>query len=285
MLVGRLFRVARILSLDVVLGTLGSATYMLWVFGARVDPLLLLLLALATWLVYTLDHLLDAKRVAAPAINPRHRYFQLHFQVLLRVWVAIGILALALAIGLGARNTNLFVLGGWACVLVVLHMALVLLAQSRKGPLLQKEFAVAFIYTYGISIPALLGASQPLSWEIGVALGQFIFFAWMNLLIYARFEEDLDAQDGQTSSVRWLGKHTTDVVVSGFVLFNLAASGVLLVWGRSFSLPWSATTLGIMSFLEGIVILAPLYFARAERYRIWAESVFMLPLLFWLPWL
>jgi hypothetical protein len=282
---GGLLTVARYLSLDVVLGALGSATFMIWALSARIGLPLLLLLALATWTVYTLDHLVDARRIPAPALNPRHRYFQVHFKVLFRVWLVIGVATAALAIVLGMRNTNLFVLGGWATLLVILHIAVVLLASNRQGPFLQKEFAVAFIYTYGIAIPALLGIRARLSWDAAILLGQFVVLAWMNLLVYARFEYATDTTDGHTSTVQWLGVPATDVLVSVLVAVNLCASVGLVLLGKGQMLLGPVALLGLLSFLEGVTILAPAYFARHNRYRAWGEAVFMVPLLLWLVWL
>ena len=68
-------RVARAASVDVVLGVLCSAALASFVTEARLPLVWWFLLPAATWSVYSLDHLLDARRTGADAHSFRHVFF------------------------------------------------------------------------------------------------------------------------------------------------------------------------------------------------------------------
>lgn len=277
----RIYQRFHTLSLDVVIGALGAATFVGFAWDVRPTHLHLILLALATWLVYTLDHLLDAERIRGSAQNPRHAYFQRNRTWLWWVWAAVAVSGTLLGGWAVWHNRTLLILGGWACALVAVHLVVVAIFSRTGVRWLPKEFTVAFIYSYAVAIPALVSQPRLDPGFAGLFFAQLVLISWMNLLIYSRFELDFDVRDGQLSVVRSLGTEYTDLLVTLLLLCNLAVSLWLAYRGVSFHHRQVSYWMGLATFLEALVVVFPAFFARHDHYRLWAEAVFMLPLLLW----
>ncbi len=282
----------RVLSFDVVVGVVGAATLLGHLWGAKPAPVVLGLLAGATWLVYTLDHLLDARRISGQAHNPRHGFFQRNRVWLWRVWLLVLLLLAGVTLPVVRTDLRLLVLGGWAVGLVVAHLLALELLKGVGHVWLPKEFGVAFIYSYGACLPALVrwqpgmgsyGAIEavhsPLFW---VPFVQLVLVAWMNLLVYSYFEFQSDRHDGQLGS--YAGRSPEALRVGILVLLvAVLALGVALSWRYPATRRYSYVVwmMGI-ALVQALVVTFDQSAHRHERYRIWAESAFFAPLLLWL---
>src|SRR6478736_436347 len=83
------YRVINALSLDVAGGAVICALFFAQLLKVNLFPQGLAALGLAVWIVYTGDHLLDAKRLREQASTFRHGFHQQHFK-LLAVLLAIA---------------------------------------------------------------------------------------------------------------------------------------------------------------------------------------------------
>src|SRR5260221_9904362 len=76
------YRIINILSLDVAAGAVVSASFFARIFNVTILPQGLISLGLTVWIIYTADHLLDAKKLKQAASTERHRFHQQHFNIL-----------------------------------------------------------------------------------------------------------------------------------------------------------------------------------------------------------
>src|SRR5882724_140090 len=81
------YRLLNILSIDVTAGAVISASFFACIFDVTVLPYGLISLGLTVWIIYTTDHLIDARKVKQLASTERHRFHQQHFKLLLSLLI------------------------------------------------------------------------------------------------------------------------------------------------------------------------------------------------------
>ncbi|NJL13528.1 MAG: hypothetical protein HC913_11335 [Microscillaceae bacterium] len=147
--VSALFVYGRILSLDVVLGVILMALLGGHICHHPVEKVVLAALGLTVWLIYTLDHLLDAYQIPPPAHTLRHRFHQQYFGLLVFFWF--------LGAGLGLRQiapflpSEIWKRGLAMLVLVGGHFILCGLGARRLGILGKRKPASHFLQPGGIA--------------------------------------------------------------------------------------------------------------------------------------
>ncbi len=273
-----LYTLLRLLSLDIVAGSLCGAAMAVWLCEVRMPMIWWLLLPLCVWLAYTLDHLLDARKLGALAHTPRHRFHFTHFHSLTRTAVVLCLLGLVLALYLLPR---LYLIAGLVlALLTALHLVLVLRLGSHVSPWLVKEAAVALIYTLGIWLCPFLSAGGEAFGLVLCILPLYFLLALANLLLFAVFEVRIDERDRHGSFIRAVGWQTGRRIVSVICLLVLIACLLLAV---GFALEpkavLAAAGLAAMALTLLGINLRPDYFASDERYRMLGDAVFLIPLL------
>ncbi len=137
----------RLLSIDVAFAGLGAGIMAVRLVGSHPRPAFYFVLPLSIWVVYTLDHLLDAERTGPLARNPRHLFHCRHASVL---GVVVGTAAtLCLLIGWEELSWPSLAYCTAVGVLFILHELLVSKVGPTRSPWLIKEFGVAIIFTAG----------------------------------------------------------------------------------------------------------------------------------------
>ena len=272
----------RLLSLDVVAGAVGSGIMVSRFVRADMTWPFYLVLGLSVWLIYTLDHLLDAYRLRENASTPRHQFHFKYLRLLSLVWLLAAIGTAFLAVWQLPPEGILFglAMGG----LTILHLLIVKLVGDKTSPFLIKEFGVAFIYSAGVwGIPILATGlwANPL---VLLSFAQFLLLALTNLLEFSWFEVESDTQDGQTSFVRALGKGRSRRVI----LIMLGLTGLVIFLTTALAEPhtgeaWLTYRVALvhllMSTLLAALILFPRYFQFHERYRSFGDGAFLIPFL------
>lgn len=260
---------ARSLSLDVVAGGVAGGALAVWATGARMPLAWWGILALSIWTVYTVDHLLDARRLGARLQDHRYRFHAAHAFPLAATVLLAGLLSLAAAL---AWLPERVLLGGCALgVLTAVHLAR---AQLRCRRWIPKEVFVALIYTAGIWIGPLMLARRSVPW-VWLAAALHGAGVLLNLGMYAVFEERRDAAEDSASVTRTLGIGRVRRVVQ--VLTLLAAAGALAgaAWGpAAYGGAWGALLALVAT--PALILAAPSRFRHAERYRLYGELVFLL---------
>ncbi len=169
----RLWLWPNLLSLDAPIVALLWQVFFLRCFHASFGLLPAVLLAIAVWLIYAADRMLDAWRGAAH--QARHRFYRRHWRIVLPLWTLVLAAGVWLAItqlpaGLFAEGA---ILGGAA----LLYLAAVHRTPALLGRAGSKEAAVAIVFALGASLTAW---SQVHNTADVLAIALFSLLCWMN---------------------------------------------------------------------------------------------------------
>jgi hypothetical protein len=267
----------RLLSLDVMVGALGGGWMVSTWLGQEMSWAFYVVLPLAVWNIYTLDHLLDARRLKEGAGTPRHIFHYRYFNALFAAVIVLSVLCLLLAAAFLGRQGVYFGMG--MSGLVLLHLLLVKVVGDKTSPLLIKESGVALVYCAGVWGLPVLEAGAWTRPEIWVAFGQFFLLALINLLEFSLYEVHIDERDGHSSFVRAIGKKGTRILIAALLgLFLPGAAWLLSGW----ELPQVALQMVffLMAAVLSALLVAPRWFEQHERYRSWGDGAFLLPFLY-----
>lgn len=276
--VERLYANVRLLSLDVAASALGAGMMAVRVCHVRPHPAFYVLLPAGTWVVYTLDHLLDAQLQGQTARTPRHRFHARHATLLWTVCV-VGSVLCAVA-GIVAMSHVRVEFAAAVITLFGLHEAMIKLAGNRASPLLMKELGVASIFTAGTwGLPLLLAwrGKQPIQVPILLAV-QYALLALVNLIEFSIFEMRLDTRQTQSSFVRAMGRRKSAQIAWGAIIIQATLGLATLSIAR----PTSRIAIGLLVMMGSVLVgllVRPTFFMRFERYRTVGDGAFLLPLL------
>ncbi|MEM9986906.1 MAG: hypothetical protein AAF804_17570, partial [Bacteroidota bacterium] len=213
-------QIARILSLDVVLGALASGGMVATWLQVAMPWVWWIALPLSVWVIYTADHLLDAYRLQDKASTPRHFFHHQFFWLITCVW-AIGLVSCLTWIPYFAPKELWyfgFAMGG----VVLIHLGLVFLIGNRTSWLFIKELGVGGIYCLGVWGGPLIFAWGAWPRASGLLFGQFFLLALINLLVFSWYEHHIDERDGHTSFVRAIGPQRAQWLIFSLILMVVA---------------------------------------------------------------
>lgn len=264
----RWYRYVNILSLDIAGGAVISALFFAGILHVQILPYGLMALALTVWIIYTADHLRDAKTIKTTASTERHRFHQRHFNIL-GVFLAVAA-GVDLVIILYTRKPVL----EWGIYLGVI-VALYLIVQRYLKFL--KETFIAVLYTLGVLLPSVSVTNQPLTVSHFLLFTQFALVALMNLLIFSWYDHDDDLRDQQRSFSTSIGKTAVTKVIFVIAAVDFLIGGFLIVSG--FWEP-AVVIVIIMCLLHLLVLFLSEQLRVHDRYRYAADAVFFLPLVF-----
>jgi len=264
------YRLLNLLSLDVAAG----AVCMSW-FACRVlhlDPpvMYFVLLGQCIWGIYLTDHLYDARK--AEAFSYRRRFYKKYARVLTWIYV-VNILA-AVTIFILYFSVPVVFAAIPAFVLSALYIFFNWYSQGRKKPFYAKEFLIALGYVFGIMV---IPMAYTLHFDLLFFTVPLLFFlmAFWNVLVMARYEQAHNTAEGQTSMGQWMSlKNIQRLTWFVFFVFLLAAMGTQILFISSWRL-------FVVWTLIALYMLLPLVFiklmATHELYRVYADRVFLLP--------
>lgn len=262
----KLYRLANLLSVDVVIGAVCSGVFIASVLNKPVQVSSLICLALTVWIIYTVDHLIDAKSINGVASTERHRFHQQHFYLLL---VAIFIAVIVEGCLLFTLPKQVLIQGLIATPILVVYFFL------QKRLTFVKEFFIAVVYTAGLLITS--ASLQAMFGPKGLFIASYFAIALMNLLLFSLFDMESDRRDRHVSFALSSGVTITQIVfvmLFSVPVFLIALKGaklhVLIV------LAMAVCLLVIMAFRK--------FFIRYGRYRLLGDAVFYFPAIYLLLW-
>jgi len=162
-----------LLSLDAPIVALLWQLLFIRCFHGQLGMLPAVLLALAVWLIYAADRMLDAWRGCIE--QPRHAFYRRYWRAVLPIWIAV--LGMSSWLAWSRLPGPLFMEGalvasGTGLYLTAVHLAPRLVARTRA-----KESAVAVLFGLGASLAAWPGV-QTTSDVLAILL--FSGVCWMN---------------------------------------------------------------------------------------------------------
>lgn len=252
------------LSVDVAMGAVCSAIFFSHVFFVELRVAGLMALGITVWIIYTVDHLLDAGKLKRTAVTERHKFHQ-DYKGLLWIGVALAISSIMVLIFFMRRPVLIWGLTGG--VLMVVY----LLVQQYLHFL--KEVLIAVLYTCGLMLPSMALTPLALNDWPWLFMTLFCLTALINLLLFSWFDIENDRVQGASSLATALGYKTIRVVIT--LLFISIAVGI-------FYLPELNQQL-LLLLMNGVLLILFVFHNQVrtkEMFRIWGDFVFMFPVLF-----
>jgi hypothetical protein len=263
----QMYRYFSILSIDVALGAVCSALFFAELLSVKVLPVGLITLGLTVWIIYSVDHLLDARKIKSSASTERHRFHQKHFRAL-AIIVAITIFVNAILIFF-IRRPVFF--GG--VLLAIIVFGYLILHSVVKFP---KEILIAILYVGGVLLPSISVTSIPMATWPWILIVQFFITALLNLVIFSWYDQPHDRSDGNRSIALHLGEQNTQRLIWILLSVNL----ILFIPG-----PWNhySVIVLLMNAILFTVFVNRKNLATNDTYRFYGDAIFFLPLtILWL---
>lgn len=263
----RIIHFVQNLSLDITVGAVISCWFICDFLGVIPSIPMLSGLGMAIWLIYTADHILDARKAKGDLVNPRHAFHRKYQKPILIV--------AALVFGVGVYNA--FQLPEktiyYGLVLVGLSGLYFLYLKSSTTQRFKEAFA-ALVYTAGL-FAGPLSLVAGLSWSTAVLASFFFLLAFANLLVLPLFEKEMDEKQGEVSIATRQGNFgVRSIFYVTVVLINLAAVFVILF---STSFGHAPYMFILMSWSLLALISKPTFFYKFQLYRIVGDGIFFLP--------
>lgn len=259
----RLYHYINLLSIDVALGAVISAALFGRILNVHLLPQGFILLGIIVWLIYTADHLLDAWSMREAAISERHRFHQKHFITILVIFLATGLVALALVFMIRIQVITAGIVFG---TLVVTYLLV------NRWLKYFKELAGSLLYTGGVLLPAWSLVTQPLNEHQVTLIIIFALIALTNMLIFARFSIEEDILNRQKSLATIMGIRSMNTLI-GIVS---AICFCVMVYEAIQQISAALLMLFLMESILVVIFLVR-YFRYNDRYRIYGDAIFLLP--------
>jgi hypothetical protein len=232
-----------------------------------------IVLALVVFIIYTVDRLLDVRKVSAR--TPRHTFHYRHAPLLWRIVAGAGALTIVLIFFLPASVVKFGIILGGICAA---YVGAVFKLSPRHPALLLKEPLVALLYSAGVWGSVWVQRPTVSSIEITEAL-MFLGIAFQNLLLFAVMEQRETPGLAEPSlAIAW-GQNRCNTIL-GWLTFAVFATGFTLCFFTEDRFAQrSAIMLGLMSLTLYGIQRYPAYFLKNERYRWLGDGVFWMPAL------
>jgi hypothetical protein len=265
----KLYRLLNILSVDVALGSICSAAWFAELFNVNLLPYAFVSLGITVWIIYTVDHLLDARKIVGTPSTERHRFHKKYFRALFIAVVTGGLIDIFVVFFI---RKPVFQAGIVLASIMVMYF---LLQRFLKH---FKEFVIAFLFGCGVLLPSWsLTPSFP-GLELSLIIVQFIITALINLLLFSWFDRNRDNDDKRASFVTMAGEKVTRMSIWFLFLTN----GVLMTLSTVH--PWqSVNSVFIILLMNASLLLLfvrPKVFEVNDRYRLLGDAIFYLPCLY-----
>jgi 4-hydroxybenzoate polyprenyltransferase len=267
----QIYRTINILSLDVSAGAVICALFFARILRVQILPYGLATLALTVWIIYTIDHLRDARGIGNHASSDRHSFHQLHFRKLL-IALIIGIVIDGLLILFIRRQVFIYgvALGGIVGLYLIIQRKLYFM----------KEVFVALLFTLGILLPSIAVTTVLITTYHKLLFLLFFLIAYLNLLIFSWFDSEKDVKDRLPSFVTLFGQKFTGAWIS--VLFGTLVFFSIFSYA-AYETRAETTVVFTMGAILFFIFIKSSRFRNNELFRLVGDAVFYLPV-FYLLW-
>ena len=266
------------LSFDVVLGALASAVMAVKLLNVQMPGYWWLILGTAVWLVYMIDHLLDAIKMKNKPQAERRRFINRNFMGLSIAVLLVGLFDLFLSVYYFKKDV---LYSGLLIGLIITgYFLLINFFKIKQKILLQKEFIVALIYTAGIYIAPLLRIDFLINTVQFILIVCFFLLVWSDILLIALFEYEKDLHDHFKSFPVLYGKQITQTLIKIIlfvVLLALIAVNLFFKYNKLFFA--SSIILACIAALQFFLLEKKSFYCKNDTYRIITEGMFYLPAL------
>ncbi|WP_339867994.1 hypothetical protein [uncultured Algoriphagus sp.] len=185
------------LSIDVVLGAMAGMLFFERALRVDLNWQEYALLGMAVWCIYTADHLMDARKLAADHAADRHHFHLIYQKPLLAILGLVGCIGLYWAIKFFGFSKELFFGAGLGVLILGIMLAVRKLAAKQVR---LKELSSAIFYVIGISwLPWYEAPEIDYTWTaFGLTL-LYMGLAYLNLIMLSSLDKESDKQSGFSS--------------------------------------------------------------------------------------
>ncbi|WP_194777882.1 hypothetical protein [Pararhodonellum marinum] len=259
------------LSFDVVAGACAGMYFFAHLLNQRLSWIYYLLLSMAVWSIYTLDHLLDVYDLNTIAKTPRHQFHQEHLKKLGFVLVLIALSGIFLAfytLPTPKLTYSGFILG----ILIVISIFFFKWVASSLA--FFKEALTALFYVSGIAfVPVMTSSIAELPEEFWWIFVAYVWVAWINLLYLSQLDRSSDLADHMPSFSTLMGELSTIRLITFLILltffFLVIAIWVMPAYYRIY-----------LSILMLVLLAHAFFFFSPEsvprKVRLYLEAAFLL---------
>lgn len=264
----QLYRYFRWLSLDVVLGAIVFLEFLRSVYELVMPVTVYLALAIAVWLIYTVDHLIDSEN--SQSSDPRRQFHQIHYRKFI---LFTGIAAVAGLINIYYLPVEVIRSGSILAACCITYLMLVYFVPR----LWFKELIVAAGYATGIFL-APISLMETIQGVDVIIFIQLAVLALVNLLVFSVYDRDSDLKNGFGSIALRLGPDSIYLIWT--LLFLLFSSSIIL--GITLQEKYQMIQIAylIMAGILGGVLKFNTFFGQHERFRTVGDAVFFVPAIF-----
>ncbi|MBL3657738.1 hypothetical protein [Fulvivirga sediminis] len=264
-----LYEYFNLLSLDVAFGAVSCALFVAEVLGVNLPWCIVLILGLTVWLIYTFDHLVDARGLKHMAGTRRHRFHQKHYKVLTFLCASILIANSVLVFYLPKETVILGVTIG--CLVMVYFLLLHFL---KLKPVYHKELMIAVLYSAGVMVGPVSLYKGVLDMQVAVIFIQFVMIALSNLVIFSLYEKNSDIRDSFPSIVQHVDERKLTIMLKSFLIFQLVLAAFIALFSSLRNFEYTLICM--------LLVLSSLCFFKSnlflnEKYRWVGDAVFLLP--------
>ncbi len=264
-----------ILSLDVVLGSLAGGIFVVKIFKVYPGFAWWIILPASVWILYTIDHLIDAFKLKYNAHTLRHLFHYYYSkQIIFSVALLSVINLVVIILFLEKQIINFGLIAG---SFAIVYLLFVHFMRNEKTVLLQKEFYVAFIYAIGIwGGPAALVGYHLSSAQI-VFFIVFFFIAFADILIFSLYEEKTDRIDKHNSFAVNFGSKLTNALIYILIAIAFLLCIFQIIFESRVEYIFASKIFMLMGLFLLVLISYPAKFRKDDLYRFIGEMIFWLP--------
>jgi hypothetical protein len=280
--ISRIYGMVRILSLDILAGVFCGYHFARLTLDCNCPSLTPLILCLTVWLIYTLDHMLDARDQKENSIKPVYRWHWDQRYALRPLWLLVGLVTIGLSLAYLPGKILLF--GGITASLVVIYT---IAHQGKPGThrkYLFKEVWISILYTAGIWGVPLISKGSIHDISVLLTIVIYLVLVLVNVLLYSLYDYNKDRKESQHTLATRFGREATChllrlLIISALILI-LAA---FLISDEQAMMKFYIILLSMTAVL-GVILIFPRFFGRHERFGMLADGAFLLPGLLVLIW-
>ncbi|MFT4736171.1 MAG: 1,4-dihydroxy-2-naphthoate octaprenyltransferase [Cyclobacteriaceae bacterium] len=256
------------LSLDIALG---GAIFLLFIANllhVEIGWPIYLALSSSILLIYTIDHLIDGADLESPSLG-RHHFHKSH-----RFFVYLLIIALLLLLGICLFFMPKAVMISGALIASI--CGLYLLIQKRLAFRGTKEIFIAVIFAIAMThYPFIL--LRALEVKHLILSLQIAGIAFLNLLVIASYDVEVDQMERRSSLATKLGNERVRIVIVSMAVLLFSSASILMMIGlfSAFQL-WLLLAVSVLVLVYSFVA----FFRKRERYRWASDFIFLLAVFF-----
>ena len=266
------FRILNALSIDVALGASIICLFLASLLQISLSLVTLLSLSATVWLIYTIDHLVDARKIQHPSHTFRHALHQKYLKTITRL---AAFVALGQAFLLFFLPVNTLLWGIFLLFVVIGYFLILWSMQFNK--IYHKELLIAIVYTSGIFLP-ILTLKNSLTFDDVFLFCQVFMLALANLLLFSLIEVQSDSADKQPSLVLLIGRFNTRCIVVALLIAGVGISVVKIMEGSYFKFQTAQLTFILMNIVLGLTLTFPKAWKEGDLHRVFGDAIFFIPL-------